>query len=478
VERILNEYNPFEKHLKDLEISDLFALKSVSEGWYVEYKSEVPKAVSIAKSISAFANTYGGWLFYGISEKSKEEAVAGSFCGIARSDMDGCLQMIRQAVANSVNPSPHFDIKVLWGPLKSIGIAKDHGIICVRVPQGYASPYVHKSGLIYRRVGDGSEPKPENDRFILDQLWRRGDEIRADYKNWLERSLEFSKAEEGMPYLRIFLTPDLWRDKGVWADLDTKRVRDILAQPNDDTTIFSTPFDTVYSTNGGFVGRQLSGNNPHNLTATFYLSRNLTSTLVLPLPFISGAHRFVLEDELDGYKHALRYVDSLEQHGHEEPNIIDLNFIFSAMVGLFHIQSRLDKEANRTGPLYIKSQLMNVWRGRPFLDVEQVISYQSTHGIPVCMNREIYAPPGKDPDSFHFIPQLDSLDDPKIGKFWQAMQAFEPLASAMGIETGLNDAFGTNEERKYIYPDLIAASLRASEAQRLRNERRKANSIL
>jgi hypothetical protein len=473
----MREYNPFDKQLKDLKTSDLIGLKSVSEGWYIEYKSEMPKAASIAKSISAFANTYGGWLFYGIVEKSKEDAVAGSFTGIPRGQMDSCLQTIRQAVANSVNPSPHFDTKVLWGPLKSIGLSKDFGIICVRVPQGYASPYVHKSGLIYRRVGDGSEPKPENDRFILDQLWRRGDEIRAEYANWLGRSLEFSKAEENMPYLRIFLTPDLWRDQGIWADLDTKKVREILAQPIDDSTIFSTPFDTVYRTNGGFVGRQLSGNNPHNLTATFYLSQNLTSTLILPLPFISGDHGYVLEDELEGYENAFRYVDSLDQHGHENPNIIDLNFIFSAMVGLFHIQSQLDKEANRVGPIYVKSQLINVWRGRPFLDVEQVISYQSTHGTPVCMTREIYAPPGKEPDSFHFIPQLDSFDDPKIGKFWQAMQAFEPLASAMGIETGLNDAFDANEEHTSIYPDLISASYRARDAQRLRNERRKADNI-
>ena len=61
-------YNPFSKHLDDLEPSDLSILRDVAEGWYVEYKIAVPSPNSIAKSISSFANTYGGWLFYGVAE--------------------------------------------------------------------------------------------------------------------------------------------------------------------------------------------------------------------------------------------------------------------------------------------------------------------------------------------------------------------------------------------------------------------------
>jgi predicted HTH transcriptional regulator len=76
------EYSPFQKDFVQLDASDLTALRTVAEGWYVEYKREVPNASSIAKSVSAFANTYGGWLFYGIEEKSRDEPVAGAFPGI------------------------------------------------------------------------------------------------------------------------------------------------------------------------------------------------------------------------------------------------------------------------------------------------------------------------------------------------------------------------------------------------------------
>ena len=45
----------------------------------MEYKSEAVPARALAKSLSAFANTYGGWLFVGVREESKDNAVAGSF---------------------------------------------------------------------------------------------------------------------------------------------------------------------------------------------------------------------------------------------------------------------------------------------------------------------------------------------------------------------------------------------------------------
>ncbi len=109
-------YSPFDKDLKDLEAESLSILRQVSEGWYIEYKREVPNATSIAKSISAFANTYGGWLFFGVVERSKEDTVAGEFPGIAGVQIDASLQRIRQAAASHVNPAPHFDCKVLWGP--------------------------------------------------------------------------------------------------------------------------------------------------------------------------------------------------------------------------------------------------------------------------------------------------------------------------------------------------------------------------
>ena len=70
---LMSDYNPFGKIIREIDTGDLSTLRDVSEGWYVEYKSEVPDAPSIAKSISALANTYGGWIFYGIDETDSSE---------------------------------------------------------------------------------------------------------------------------------------------------------------------------------------------------------------------------------------------------------------------------------------------------------------------------------------------------------------------------------------------------------------------
>src|SRR5580700_5309520 len=111
---VMPVYSPFQKEIKDLGVEDLSVLRDIAEGWYVEYKREIPNAASIAKSVSAFANTYGGWLFYGVEQQSTGHPVAASFPGIARIEVDGALQRIRQAVADHMNPTTHFDIRIVW----------------------------------------------------------------------------------------------------------------------------------------------------------------------------------------------------------------------------------------------------------------------------------------------------------------------------------------------------------------------------
>ena len=77
-----------QKAIRDLQPPDLTILRNVHEGWYVEYKSQVVKASALAKSLSAFANTYGGWLFIGVQEQSGDNAVADEFPSIPEVDVD------------------------------------------------------------------------------------------------------------------------------------------------------------------------------------------------------------------------------------------------------------------------------------------------------------------------------------------------------------------------------------------------------
>lgn len=274
------DYNPFMKDFDEINVDDLEALQTVAEGWYVEYKREVPNAGAVAKSITAFANTYGGWLFYGIDEKSKEEPVAGSYPGIPRDQADGELQKIRQAVANHAQPSPFFLTKAIFGPSVALGLPEDRCIIMGYIPWGPDTPYIHKDGRIYRRVGDGSEPKPENDRFILDQLWQRSAKLLDQYAEWIETEPETSKAEENAAYVRIFIIPDFWRDHPPGNILSLKQIREIVSN---NEGVYTAPFNNVYRYGRGFICRQTTGNDPDGLNLTWKIGHDLKSEILVPL---------------------------------------------------------------------------------------------------------------------------------------------------------------------------------------------------
>lgn len=78
------EFNPFGRPPETVTADHLSALLGVREGWYIDFKSELPEAKSIAKSVSSFANTYGGWLCVGVSEAVDNGHRTGFAGGFAR----------------------------------------------------------------------------------------------------------------------------------------------------------------------------------------------------------------------------------------------------------------------------------------------------------------------------------------------------------------------------------------------------------
>ncbi|GGF46295.1 ATPase AAA [Aliidongia dinghuensis] len=464
----MTAYSPFDRDLKDLEARHLEALRQTAEGWYIEYKREVPNAASIAKSISAFANTYGGWVFYGVEEKSGEDEVAGAFPGVPRSDVDASLQRIRQAIAGHLNPSPHFDVKALWGPCDDIGLLADRAVICIQVPWGPNAPHVHKSGQIYRRVAAGSEPKPENDRFVLDQLFRRADDLREQYRDWVNDDPELSTGEKERPYIRLMLTADLWRDRGAWSYVEVNEVREIMQQTQG---IFGgISFDTVYTTNVGFVGRQVRNNNPFDFGLTWSL-RGATSIsdIVIPLHFYTPDQVSALPDAMDGYEHIDRFAGLLQRSGHASPRVVDLNHLFLVLLCIVEIQRRLLTRAGWTQSYFAKARLLNVWRTIPFLDVAPVLDLFEQHGIPMGLANTVTSPSGSTPESFAEIDPFAQHELEPTKVLLQAVLLFLPIARAYGIPQWIE--YGPGETAAMYYEQLIQAGNRATEAQRRRLER-------
>ena len=463
----MSEYSPFNKDLRNLNVDDLSALRDASEGWYIEYKREAPNASTIAKSISAFANTYGGWFFLGITEKSKAESVAGGFPGIHRLEIDATLQRIRQAVAGHLAPSPHFDARAIWGPCTAIGLGEDQAVICVHVPQSRSAPHIHKSGQIYRRVADGSEPKAENDRFVLDSLWRRGDGVRERYKTWIDKDPELSDAEDEKPYVRLLMVSDLWRDRDAWADVTLEEVRNIFGKGT--SLISAIPFDNIYTCANGFVARQLANNDPFDLGLTWYFRQNLVSEIIIPLTVYKLDGTGDIEAALDGYDGAASFARILKETNLRSPRIVDLNLLFNLLMGVIEIQKRLEAKARWTDGFHVKARLLNVWRTIPFLDVSSVLSEFEKHGPPMCLEETVTSPSGIDPETFEAVladfPGIET-DVAKI--IMRAIVMFGPIAQAFGIPRWIEN--GSGDAGREYHMLLQEAGLRAIKVQNLRTE--------
>jgi hypothetical protein len=462
-------YSPFDKELQELDSADLVSLRTVSEGWYVEYKREVPSGTAIAKSISAFSNTYGGWLFIGIEELSKEDAIAGAFPGIAEEDVDPALQRMRQVIAAQLNPSPHFESKVIWGPCESISLPEKRAVICVRVPWSPFAPHVHKSGVIFRRVSDGSEPRPESDRAVLDQLWRRADNLREQYKDWVEHDPEFSKGEGEQPYIRLLLVADLWRDRDPRIDISLEEVRAIMSQPPGIVSV--VPFDSVHTSSEGFVARQLMGNDPQKLGLTWRLRRNLISDIIFPLPFYKVEKLELLQYEMNGYIGISQFVETLSKRQYTTASVIDLNYLFYLLIGIVEIQRRLLAKAGWSHGYYYKVRLLNTWRTTPFVDIPIVLDSFDAHGVPMCLDGVVTSPWGTEPDTFYEVSSKDDIDE-EAEIYIQSLILFAPIARAFGIPV----MFDNEPDDVVTYLDALReAVIRAMDVQRLRNERNAGN---
>jgi hypothetical protein len=463
----MQTYSPFSRTIRDLQTADLETLKQTSEGWYIEYKREIPNASAVAKSLSAFANTYGGWLFIGIEEESKENAVAGAFPGVAQDEIGAALQRVRKSAADLLNPSPHFETKVLMGPDSTVGLLESRAVICVWVPRSTTAPHVHKSGNIYRRVSDASEPKPENDRFVLDQLWQRGDDIRRRRKEWYDRDPEFSETEKLQPYARVMLIADRWAERNVWIEAEDDEIRAILGTTGG---VSSIPFDTVYTSSEGFVARQLNSNDPHNLTLTWRLRRSLISDVIIPLPFYHPQRLTGLTIDLNGYSNVEKFIRILDKYKSSKIRVVDLNFLFNILIGVAEIQKRLCTLAGWSEAYYMKVKVLNAWRTIPFVDVSAILDVFDKHGLPMCLDSVASMPPGAGPENFIEVSVFDEIESENARALVQASVMFTALALAFGIPPWI-----PHDEESTVTPYHVAlheAGRRAIDVvQPLRNDR-------
>lgn len=457
----MHHYNPFNESIHELSTDDLNALRAVTEGWYIEYKQELSKADAIAKSISALANSYGGWVFYGIAEESKENSVAGVFHGIERSEVDAGLQRIRQSVASLLSPACHYEVKALYGPCESLSLDVDKAIICVSVPQSIEAPHIHKKGLIYRRVADGSEPVAETDRYLIEKMFDRAKVVAEQFKEWIAEDPELSKGEAANPHVRVIISANPWKTPRPNSLLNIASARTALGADGNVHRIL--PFDTYYSTSRGVVARQCADYDPITTRPTWQIYNSLSGDISIPLKLIerNGRH---FDHIFSGYKFGSEIGSSFEDSKIQEARFVDLNLLFHIVTGIIQSQRALLKQAGWPCEFHVKIKISNTWRTIPFLDTGFFLAHVRKNGIPICLTDECLNPPGTHPDTFIKINDHSEINDESIETALQAIGCFVPISEAFGIPlreilSKDSDNDGTEES---VYTSLMNAGIRAA----------------
>jgi hypothetical protein len=289
----MRSYTPFDKKITDLDEDELQKLtnESISEGWYIEYKAEIPKkggkidGSKIAKTISAFANTKGGWLFYGI--QSNERNMATCLTGIDISEYNNLSDDVSRIISSNINPKPVYHFKLV--PLKS-----GKYIFVIQIEESPMPPYITSTGIVFQR--ENNESNPIKDRYILEKLAEKTDNYYAAIDRFCQIDYGQTKgqADSGQSYLELYLFPlpfDGFRFNNFHSSDFFKKVADVFCNTvncytgeNKEFSISGNAlFNSVYSSERSIIIRPLTDDTLIYKTATAELFLHGGLKLLLPL---------------------------------------------------------------------------------------------------------------------------------------------------------------------------------------------------
>jgi len=123
--------------LAESDIVEFLSSPETEESFFFEFKDDRVNSKKVAEEISALANTYGGYIFLGVSDDKK---------------IEGCTawneQRIQTTIHDSITPTPSFDVKKF--------VCENQIVFVIRIDEGAEPPYITSQGKIYERLSSGS----------------------------------------------------------------------------------------------------------------------------------------------------------------------------------------------------------------------------------------------------------------------------------------------------------------------------------
>ena len=458
----MSRFFPLNKSPRDLTRDDVLNLKTITEGWYCEYKRELSKPAAIAKSVSAFANTYGGWIFYGI-EEDRSTRCARCAPGILNTDVAQAEVRLRQAVSGAINPAPYYEHFVVSGPIAELDLDAEHAVIAVFVPQGTNAPYLHSSGRIYRRVADESDPREETDRHFLAMLFERSKGQRKNVRSAISKQPERSESEQDIPCLRILIFTDVWNENAE-GEIRFSRFKEIMGGG-------SPSFDNFYTTTYGHIARLTFGNQPSKLIYSWH-HRGWFEEIVLPFSWFFMPESGFPYPRFADFEVGKGFLARCRSSGLTSLRVLEISGLLTTVCSIcMKLETLLDEWKFSTN-LHFKIQLSGIWRCIPFVDVPSYLTFVEENGVPVSQEDVVYGPPGSDVESLIKLKAWrregtgasdDSDDLRQITAIENGLDIYREIHRCLGIPA---DAVGFNIISDEVIAErvreLISASSRAT----------------
>jgi hypothetical protein len=368
-------FDLFQKSLDELVASDLLALRNSEEGWFIEYKVSLPDNQKVAKSVCSFANTYGGYLIIGAREQDKTRRLD-SLSGMLQSDAEVVASKVAEAVAHHASPVPFFIVKIVDGPLPELGLAMDKSVVVIHVPESNRAPHVHSSGVIYRRVGDRSEPKPETDRATIDLMLAKSDAAVAQFEHHVNRSL--NSMSSNSPQCTIILAGDLpigSKSFGWPPFADFCRVASDVP----------VSLDSAYPSQTGYVARMAKDNDflsksPYQWEYDWYWNTHIFN---IPLASFRWTGTGIETESTFDRLHIADFEKFLVKMKVGRPSVVEVAPLIFLLADALHKVQIFNKLDARKSPLKALIVFKNIAGTIPFLDTQQYIEQLETNGIPL-----------------------------------------------------------------------------------------------
>ena len=411
-----NVFNPFGKEFKIITEEDLEILKTVAEGWYVEYKERKLDGKKIAKSISSFANSHGGIYFIGI------EADGSNNCAKNIIGVDDSPDIIRDSVSGNLQPFPFFETHV-------IQLKNGKKILMAVVASGENPPYINSDGRIYRRQEAASDPIAENNRYSIDELYKKAQKYKEILENFRTFDFGTCNAESESPYLEIFINTKPFRHFFVDNLFGKDNLNSVLNQFKEGYTVE----EKISGTNISFSGSiKLDTINTYADSISLRLLEGADlayngTTIILDV-FGNAKGLFPL-NEKNNFTAELseRYIKVLNRSRSDSTYILrflDARTLIGAIFCLFTKYGNYLEKNNYKGEIEIKIRLKNCFRKTLYIDGEKFITHVEANGIPICMKDEQYFP---------LYPITLKVSELKQQPIMSCLTVFSHIANALGI---------------------------------------------